>query len=605
VAAATRVTGRLFFKDELYDGEPLPLHDVTVQFWVGHLLFRHVLGEDVTAADGAFAILLERDHHDLTVEMRVVTWEPASPENRAVTAWSGEVTIPRNEEEVDFGSFYVPFWPYRDDFPLPRAAKIDGKMPQEHTWGLSTRQLAVEAKVGFAGLTHLAETGVRLDEGDLDTIQEAFPPNATLRAGHALSRSDAWLGERFLNGHNPCLLARDRDNPEQFRCKIEWGDIPCDSEHDLSDVDASFEVRAGKLLPVRIGLRIRRAGEDGWSQDRSPRQFTPSRPQWEQARRVFRTQYLLAGELDAHLLKAHMRVEQYCVAIHRHLRQNPVAKILLPHLAEVVPTNFGGDTVAWGDMAIICMGTAMKSEFVRQRMVRLSSAMDWKEWHPRKPICSDHLFARTANLYWEVLDEYVSRFMRENEAEIRRWWHEIRFLSRDLVANSLPYVPIPDDPDLVWDDLGELDGSSLPREKYDLAVRAVRPITLREEDPAAEDLKWLKDFCRFVIYHATFYHGWVHDRQWADGGEIRYAVLALRDGSLGEENDLRTVPTRFEATYGLVTLAVGLETRYGYVMRDEEQDVPPLFKEILEKNRTRFTRLGYLLDDALRSRVNI
>lgn len=605
--SSRRAVGRLILKDDLCDGERIPLQGVGIEIWVHHLLMPYCLGSGTSDADGHFAIPLSHDHHELTLQVRLSTLDVTySKAGEAVETpsqfWSQPLDVRCDGVVADLGNLLVESWPYRADYPVPRAGGGFAHLPEKLPWGLLFREGEVGLDMGRHAITYLAMS--EASSVPLDTIQSGFVKNRTQDVGPR-SRSDEWLGERVLNGHYPVPLARDARDTSRYRLKFRWGDVPCDGAHDLSDVDATFSLEGGVLRPVEIRLAIRRAQASGeWAAPPQWQAFTPRSTQWEQAKRVFRSHYMLAGEIDSHMTMAHMRVEQYSVAVHRSLHQNPVRHLLLPHLSEVVTANLLGDTVAWGPESITCLGTAMKAPLVRSRFARISAGYDWTAWRPRRPLCEEHQFARAANVYWDVLDEYVTRYFDRHLEAIVVHWAEVYRLSRDLVANSLPYVAPEPDEDLVWDDCGERGALDLARVRYDNVLRAVRPITPRESEPTVEDLCSFMAFCKYVIYHATFYHGWVHDRQWDDGGELAYAPQALRNGSLGDEGDARVEPTRREAALYLLTLAVGANTRQGFVMQDGEHDVPPLLRAVLQANAAKFQAVGYNLEQ-LRSKVNI
>jgi len=118
------------------------------------------------------------------------------------------------------------------------------------------------------------------------------------------------------------------------------------------------------------------------------------------------------------------------------------------------------------------------------------------------------------------------------------------------------------------------------------------------------DLANLKQVCRYVIFHATFYHSWVHDRQYADGGEIAYATPSLRNGSLGAEDDVDIAPTPKEASFGLLTLAVGTATRHGFILNNEDRDQPPALVDLLKRHQPQFEAVGFDVSQ-IRSRINI
>lgn len=39
----------------------------------------------------------------------------------------------------------------------------------------------------------------------------------------------------------------------------------------------------------------------------------------------------------------------------------------------------------------------------------------------------------------------------------------------------------------------------------------------------------LKKLCIYVIYHSTFFHSWVNNKQNEDGGDVDYATIGLWD----------------------------------------------------------------------------
>jgi len=605
--AARRAIGRLIFANDLYEGDRIPLHHVQIEIRARHFLGSTVVGRGVSDADGRFDIPLEGGSGETHLELRLLvsdrTYAPAGqPVDTPRQVWKQRVEVLSDGQSADLGTLLVEYWPYRSDYPVPRAASHFGRLPEKLPAGV----LLQEELEGVRAVVHSLDNLVisEISPDSLRIIQEAFPETLTQQVGAQRSRSDAWLGDRVLNGHYPILLARDARDPSRWRVKLEWGDIACKGAHDLSDVDVTFAPDGEELKPVEMRLRIRRArGDRHWAEPIEWQAFTPGHERWEQAKRVFRSHYMLAGEIDSHMVMAHMRVEQYALPAHRNLRLNPLAQLLLPHLSEVAATNALGDFVAWGPASVTCVGTALSEADVRARFARLSAAADWKGWRPRRPLCEAHRFARAANVYWDVLDEYVTRWFDRHLEAVVAHWVEVYRMSRDLVANSLPYLPPADDPDLVWDDPSERD-CGLPRERHDGALRALRPITGHAAHPPVEDVLGLMELCKYVIYHATFYHGWVHDRQDEDGGELAYAPQALRNGSLGDEDDASVNPHPTEAYQYLLTLAVGDKTRYGYVLKDELRDLPPLLRAVLDARAGKLEEVGYDLT-TLRSRVNI
>ncbi|MBI3269045.1 MAG: hypothetical protein HYZ53_08480, partial [Planctomycetes bacterium] len=268
------------------------------------------------------------------------------------------------------------------------------------------------------------------------------------------------------------------------------------------------------------------------------------------------------------------------------------------------PTNTGGDKVAWGPPGAITKFSAMKTQPLQERVRRLSGSADWMHWKPREPISAHHVYAQAAGLYWTVLTEYVDRFFNQYREGILAHWLEVRRFTQDLVGHSVPYVPAPADPGIAPIDKNETDDPSLPREEIAGVKRAVRPVTRTETADGSKDLENLKQLCRYIIFHATFWHGWVHDRQYDEGGEILYASMGMRNGSLAPESDPSIAPTPYEATMSLITIAVGCWTQYGYVLQNEDLNIPPMLVELLRARSGEFAQIGFDISK-LWSRINI
>jgi hypothetical protein len=586
-----------------------------VELWAEHALFADdLLAVTTTDSDGSFAFTFsERESllaGHLTLELRVIDFDRTYDDDGA------PIDTPRTIAEVGLGcesqrnvvagDIPITYWAYRTDFSIPRTAKdADGNFPQASAKGLCDALDRYKLQFGINAAKHLAIHALSANLPTIADIQKDYPPSLTIqvdRKHKGTSRSDDWLGDRVLNGFLPCRLGRDASDPDLLRLKWEWGDVPCDGVHDLCDVDASF--RPGtRLLPTRITLRLRRAQANGeWAPMTDPITFTPDDgPRWAEAKRVFRVHYFLAAELDTHSVEAHLRVEQYAIPAYRHLRLNPIRELLFPHLRGVANTNGAADKTAWG--GAIDEESAMKLAQNEERFARLSASMDWTGWRPREALSEQHRYAHCARLYWDLITEYVDGFFADHADGITAHWLEVKRFSDDLVANSVAYQPEPKDPDIVVFDFNEHDDPTIPRVEVGGVVRAVRPITVTDA-PAPDEIDKLKQVCRYAIFHATFFHGWVHDLQYPDGGEITYASLGLRNGSLGPEDDDSIGPTPKEATKGLITIAVGCWVKWGYLMKNEDHDVPPRLRELLADRAADFARYELDVND-IRSRINI
>ena len=142
-------------------------------------------------------------------------------------------------------------------------------------------------------------------------------------------------------------------------------------------------------------------------------------------------------------------------------------------------------------------------------------------WSPAKQALPDPIdnnyFDRAALAMWEILEKYVGDFFTNNQEEIQTYWSEIEGMSADLVKHSI-----------------------LKSEYGTLEIKSV------------EDLKQL---CVYIIYHCTFFHSWVNNKQYEDGGEIEYTSLGLWDKN-SPNYDPKKVEERHDAQVRLMwTLA--------------------------------------------------
>jgi hypothetical protein len=592
------VRGRLVHDDARED----PLHHVDVELWDARA--RHApLAVGRTDLDGRFEVRFPlvltggNDGPSLRLVVKDHPMEGGPPR----LIWNGPVNF--HGPTLDLGALRVAWWEYDATLGLPRADR-SRPIPQGFVDGYWPKLLRGNLRHLLTNrLHHLV---LRVDESllPIDRIQGHYPETLSTRMERAApgsSRSDRFLGDRVLNGLNPWNFRRFEDGGLKFF--ISWDDFESTGRYDLVNVTARFEVDDVGILPTWIELSWRVPGHTkAGSPTTPPRRFTPADgPDWEAAKRVLRVQYSIAGELDTHLCQAHLNVEQYAMAAWRNLRVNPVARLLLPHLREVVAINRRGDQSVVGPEGVIPQNSALTTDSAIRRMRRQMGRLDHTTWRPRAPLCDGHRYALAANLFWEVLEQHVGGFVRRHRAEIARSWVEIRRMSDDLVRHSVPWAPLPN-----WQqhvDLREIDDPTLPRATVDGVVRALRPVTTSDV-PDDGDFGRLEQLCRYVIYHATFYHTWENDSQVDDGGEVRYATLGLRNGSLGPEHDDTIGPTPGEATDQLYFAHTLGSPTPGRLVANEQGDVPASLIEALVARRAAFAELGFPIE-RIRSRVNI
>ncbi|MEQ1569640.1 MAG: hypothetical protein ABMA64_28655 [Myxococcota bacterium] len=557
-----------------------------------------------TDDDGQFEIPLPSGEH---LELRAYDVDHhytrdglPDPRERVALAWKVVAT------GDDLGDVSVPWWPYRDEVPVPRAAAVDGKLPQAYTAGFrEALALSVARTVPIKALLE-AERLLGPDHPTAAAIQAHQPVVRSQRADAETpgrSRSDAWLGDLLVNGFHIALnLGRDADDPRRLRAVMDWGDDVAPRADgpgfDLCDVDVVLEPREVEIVPVRIDLRIRRAGAAGWASDER-RSFTPADPEWEAAKRVVRCQHLLQGALDGHIITGHFQTEAAALAVFRNLRENPVRRLLHAHLQEIVPQGRDGDGFAWGPNGILLAQSALTYQALQDRMRRLTAGMCWETFAPPPAVHPTHRYALAGARFWDLLGRYVGEFFDQHRDEIVARWVEVRRMSDDLVRRSPPFDPLPPDPRVV----PLREAPAVGRRTVDGVVRSAPPVTTTDA-PAPGDLERLQQLCRVILFRATFDHTWTHDGQYDAGGDLLLATFGLRNGSLGPESDAGLLPPPSVMLDAITVNSIGIHANYGMLLADEERDVPPAFKAALAAERDAFAALGVDVDH-IRSRINI
>eukprot|EP01061_Rhynchopus_euleeides_P020685 TRINITY_DN335_c0_g1_i4.p1 TRINITY_DN335_c0_g1~~TRINITY_DN335_c0_g1_i4.p1 ORF type:complete len:471 (+),score=223.39 TRINITY_DN335_c0_g1_i4:161-1414(+) len=416
-----------------------------------------------------------------------------------------------------------------------------------------------------------------------------------------LPESDEYHAELALNGFNPRLLKRVNGSQTAFYMDFSYGNLRLDQEHFAPDSTAFFERRGGCVLQLkRIDLRRRNAEGVLTGTTES---YTPAdRPaQWEGAKRVWRCNYFFFGEVATHLTETHLNMEQYILAVQRNVRKNPVLQLLAPHMYGTVLINKLADKILTAPTGLVVKHSAVTPVAVAEAVHAHAGTMNWHDWKPRESVSKSHRFAYQQALYWDVVTEYVNFFFEEHAADIEAQWQEIKLMSDELVANAVPFVDTSCEP---WQDLNEVNKRSSPHPAVEGTRVALSPVTADEaitDDNRAQNLANLKQMCAYFILHATFRHTYVNDAQYDMGGDPQFATLGLlKDplvdptGAVSEE----AVRDHRRVTYALVNV------KYGYLMKDEDSNIHPKLKELLERERRTFLQVG--LDvDTIRSCVNL
>ncbi len=612
-----KVTGQLVFSDS-----QKPLHNMELELWDRDIgTPSEYLGKGTTDYNGRFEIYYDptkagfKDAPDL--ELRVLDDKATfDANNQPIYVKRVAYTIkgPDNvkQKDYDFGTLTVPYWLYKPDSLFARVFFTDLEdTPDDYSVGRKLQGYDAANRLVSIKAKHVIANSLNPNQPSLAEIQADYPPNLTLKLDQnnpGYTRGDEYFSLRVLNGMNPCMLKRHRSNPNQFKVTFNWNQYEKDDNHDLNNVEAFFELQGDQLVPTAITVHSRYPDSyAAYSPLKDPVTYTPNDGEkWLQAKRIFRTNAFFAAELIEHYIKAHLQMEQYAIAFFRNLRKNPIRLMLAPHVKSLININRRADDVLVSPTTgYVTNAGPLTATSVVQVCQDSMAAYDWKGWRPRQPVCETHTFAKVANLYWQVITEYVDTFFQKYQEAIVKEWIEIRRLSDDLVEHSVAYQPsaAPLDNDYEWHDTNELDKPDIPRATVNGVVKATRPITVSDQ-PAAGDLENLKELCRFIIYHITLWHSWVNDSQTDEGGEVVYNSLALRNGSFGSETDPAIAPDTVEATNLLYIVNVLTAIEYGYILKNEDSDIPEELRTILARHKQDFANLNYEIGK-IRALINI
>ena len=323
----------------------------------------------------------------------------------------------------------------------------------------------------------------------------------------------------LLNGSTPAPLYVSEDG--SLAVVIEWDEDSFHERYWQPNVRAWLRLEPGAEWPSLEAVEL---GFPGAEVRRFERPEDESEPGWRAALLAVRSAYLLWGELDVHLARAHFLAEFYQVAIlgAPGLEPgHPLRRLLAPHLQEADAVNQLGDLLITGPWGALPVVGALPAEALEARCLEAMGRIDWREFEPRLPVCRGHRFARAGRIYWEYVRGVAEQALAELSAEEveetcavlgerfaaygPRWRAESRVTPEGLRMRSGDRTEYPPSE--------RRDGS--PRSEAEAALSAPQ---------TRDDLVQLS---AHVIYHTTFFHSWINDGQVALGGRHEYARLGL------------------------------------------------------------------------------
>ena len=605
-----RAYGKLVFQESPYEDKEIPIHNMEVELWDRHLgLTDCFLARGMTDQEGKFELWYDPndlEDNSIDLDLRVIDTSYYYGRTGQVMRRRKTFDVIKGDDDIetksyDFGTCAVPYWEYGEG-ALPRVEtkhELLGGLPQDFTEGRKV--------IGYKVLAPITRAQFRCTYENLDVaqIQEEYPRNKTLKMEMkqpGSTRSKEYLIDRVLNGFNMCLFRKDKQG--RYFVDFSYDGMELDDVHFARNTRAYFSLTEGKSGAndeLKIdGIEVSRPlGPEDTNRTEESVLYTPEEDaeRFKKVMRLFRVNYTAFGQVTAHLVPGHFNTEQYAVAGYRNLRKSPIANLLLPHLKGVIIINKQAATGLLGEEGFVIQGSAFTWDCAQKVVVNTMGHLDWAGFKPRTPFCGGHRYAYIAGLYWESLREYLDWYFTTYQKDIEANWFEIQAFSRELVEHSVPYQKPLDD----WVCFNEINDNDEFRQEINGMAKAVSAITT-SPTPNPRDMENLKQCCAYVIYHATFYHGWANDEQYDDGGEVMYATMGLTGDIINGDDDIAITP--YEANTQLFFANFLTRIKYGYVVKNEDSDIHPRFANILKSKKDEFLKHRFH-PSFIRSRINI
>jgi len=536
--------------------------------------------------------------------------------------------------EFNYGLIQLDFWEYQHDNPIPRTQIDDPQLdaPQHYETGridaISEQFIQVELMSEELS-SRLAKDP---DSVSVDEIQKSYPVNMTVGINLEdeelnLTRTDEYFGLRMMNGTYANIFDKVEGTQDEYWLHYHWSTYEHKKEEYIfPDTTCKFKLnKDGYLLPTEIKL----VGALIKGEGRKTRVLTPEDDDhWLAAKRIARVQASLTAQVEKHFAGTHINVEQYALAIHRNVRKNPIYRILYPHLKGISLINHTADQVLINEGGYVTRTSPLTIKGLEDRLFDALGTYNWKHYEPVKPISDKHQYAKIAGLYWDVLDQFVSEFFDIHKSGIEEEWYEIYRFSNDLVQHSVPkflcrYLSMQfqsqrdknkddsedkiDVPDW-YNTTGRMNIDQHAMKSFG-QEKACSPITEHPEKPREGEMDNVKQLCKYVIFQATMGHFWSNFQQYDDIGELKYATLGLRygdspDGALGPESDDSILPDKDICIETMWWANMLSRTGYGFIMKNEDEDIHPRLIELMKENEQKFAELNFSIYD-LQSRTNI
>ena len=357
-----------------------------------------------------------------------------------------------------------------------------------------------------------------LPELGITGVQEIMGPSATIYMPPNLTRtrldkfSDDFFVERRLNGFNPGQLRPVSAQAWQYEINYDCRNYTVEPSGILpSLITARFSFSGQYLHPHSIEFTL-----EGKTETQRP-----GDENWEWSKRLFRCAEFVFQEIQTHLAQTHLNMDQYAMAYYRNIVNNPIRLLLESHFEGLLNINKLGAGLIIGDQGFIPEASSLTPSGVDSVLSEYISRLSYRHWTPRMDALPDRVlnnyFDSAAMTMWNILETYVKSFFVEHQSGIDKYWEEVQAMSSELVSHSIL--------------------------KPNLGTLAVC---------SNADLQKL---CLYVIYHSTFFHSWVNNKQYEDGGDVSYSTIGLWDTYHPSYNPLQVAQREAQQVILLWTLS--------------------------------------------------
>ena len=616
-----------------------PIHNIYCEFWIRRWNGRwRKFGEAFTDQEGHFEIPFDlraarrRGNRKLYLEIYQIkeTYFTEEKQGRSLELFKQVPFLKKNliGMRYSFGRIPLFFWQYRANTSIPRVAirDHDKDAPQYYTQKRMDALVEQFIPVELTRIKQLAKIKNPRKKISIQEITDGYPMNLTRyleKQYKGITRSDEYFGIRMMNGMYRGSFLKDKENGNHYWIKF-FGiqGYQNNREYALPTAEIKFDLNSlGYPMPIEIHFtgKLNAYEKDPFKKTVYKKEDGAD---WEAAKRVARVSGAFCCEVDDHLSSTHHVSEQYAVAAYRNLRLSPIADLLFPHLKEVVLINHSADGFLVSEF--IPEVTAITKQGALDRMKDLMGVQDWKNWTPMEAISDVHLCAKTDQLFWSVITDYVDYFFKQNEAEIKTYWYEVYCMSEDVVKHAVPVLYSDTDVTTLSEQEKEYNEKrkeyydfkycfdrKLERREFDGEIKTVSTITAKENYEAGMEEDWenLKQFCRHAIMTSTYLHSWINGLQYDELGEVLYNCGGLRygikrEGIIAPEEELSIAPDLTGCANNMWFSSFLSRAKYGFIMNNEENDIHPQLIRLLKENEKAFEALNFDINN-VESRTNI